>query len=124
MPSPSAPPSTPSSSSSASRRLAARVLLPLVLLAVFIALARSAPRQAAAEGQTAKGSSVTCSFSNPGYSGFCRQTQSLGKGASAAKVCSGILRCLNDVRCVKTYCDATTIRGNWKLESVETSVRP
>ena len=123
MPSPS-PSSSPPSSPSSARRLAARIFLPAVLLAMVIALASNAPRPAGAQGQIAKGSSVTCSFSNPGYSGFCRQTQSLGKGASAAKVCTTILGCLNDVRCVKTYCDATAIRGNWKLESVETSVRP
>ncbi len=121
---PSLPPSSSSSSSSPPSRRAARVLLPLLLLIVVIAFARNAPRDPAAEARTSKGATVTCSFSNPGYSGFCRQTQPLARGASPAKVCTGMLRCLNDVRCIKTYCDATTIRTNWKLESVESSLRP
>jgi hypothetical protein len=28
---------------------------------------------------------------------------------------------LNDSRCTATYCNATTIRGGWKLESVKTA---
>ena len=27
--------------------------------------------------------------------------------------------CLNDVDCLKTYCQATTIRSGWKLESAK-----
>ncbi|MEO8432604.1 MAG: hypothetical protein ABI592_13915 [Acidobacteriota bacterium] len=102
------------------------MLLPLVLLGVVIALARNGPRDGARAGSGAAdaGATVTCSFSNPGYSGFCRQAQVLARGASAAKACTGMLRCLNDVRCVKTYCEATTIRTGWKLERVETSTRP
>ena len=36
-------------------------------------------------------------------------------------VCSRVLSCLNDARCIRTYCNATTIRGGWKLETVETA---
>lgn len=62
---------------------------------------------------------VTCSFSHPSYSGLCKQTETLSKGTSGKEACESILECLNDSRCIKTYCDATTIRGGWKLESVE-----
>jgi hypothetical protein len=62
---------------------------------------------------------VTCSFSHPSYSGMCKQTEALPKGTTGKEACESILSCLNDSRCIKTYCDATTIRGGWKLESVE-----
>ena len=62
---------------------------------------------------------VTCSFSHPSYSGLCKQSETLAKDTTGKETCEGILSCLNDSRCIKTYCDATTIRGGWKLESVE-----
>jgi hypothetical protein len=67
---------------------------------------------------------VTCAaFSNPSYSSWCRVTENLREEAQADEVCQGVLRCLNDVDCVKTYCNATTIRGGWKLESVKTEAK-
>ena len=66
-------------------------------------------------------SAVTCAFSNPSYSGWCRVTQRLRSGARPRMVCSRVLSCLNDARCIRTYCNATTIRGGWKLETVETA---
>ncbi len=62
---------------------------------------------------------VTCTFSHPSYSGMCKQTETLQKGTTGKEACQSILDCLNDSRCIKTYCDATTIRGGWKLESAE-----
>jgi hypothetical protein len=67
------------------------------------------------------GSTITCAFSNPGYSGWCRVTQHLRQGARPRGFCTRVLACLNDSRCTRTYCNATTIRGGWKLESVETA---
>jgi hypothetical protein len=64
---------------------------------------------------------VTCDFSNPGYSGWCRVTKQLQPGKRPRGFCSQVLACLNDVRCIRTYCNATTIRGGWKLEKVETA---
>jgi len=64
-------------------------------------------------------STITCAFSNPSYSGWCRVTQNLRPGARPRVVCSRVLSCLNDPRCIRTYCNATTIRGGWKLETVE-----
>src|SRR6266566_6829500 len=40
-------------------------------------------------------------------------------GQALAGFCAQVLSCLNDVRCIKTYCNATTIRTGWKLEKVE-----
>lgn len=62
---------------------------------------------------------VTCDFSNPGYSGWCRVTKRLRAGQRARGICRQVLTCLNDARCIQTYCNATTIRGGWRLEKVE-----
>jgi hypothetical protein len=64
---------------------------------------------------------VTCEFSNPGYSGRCRVTKRVPAGNRPRQFCSQVLACLNDARCVRTYCNATTIRGGWKIEKVETA---
>jgi hypothetical protein len=66
-----------------------------------------------------KPQTVTCSFSNPGYSGWCRQNAPVPKDGTPDQVCQGILNCLNDTQCNATYCDATQLRGGWKLEQVE-----
>jgi hypothetical protein len=62
---------------------------------------------------------ATCTFSNPAYSGKCVQTADIPQGSTAQQACQSILQCLNNVDCIKTYCDATTIRGGWKLESAK-----
>ena len=96
------------------------------LLAIFVpALARARAGGAASSPSPTPGvaSSVTCAFSNPGYSGWCRVTQKLRPGARLRVFCSRVLSCLNDPRCSKTYCNATTIRGGWKLETVETAAK-
>ena len=62
---------------------------------------------------------ATCSFSNPAYSGYCRETADVPKDGTGSAVCADILACLNDTACIKTYCQATTVRGGWKLESVK-----
>jgi hypothetical protein len=95
-------------------RLAAAAILALLALAIFAVRTRSDP------AGTRPGRTVTCELSNPAYSGWCRVTEKLAKGVSPGDVCEGVLRCLNDVACTRTYCNATTIRGGWRLESVRT----
>lgn len=93
-----------------------RKLRPLLLAAAAagaVFLLAKAPERTPTSGRTA-----TCALSNPGYSGWCRVTESIPKNSSAAAVCQNVIRCLNDLRCAKTYCNATTIRGGWKLEAV------
>jgi hypothetical protein len=63
-------------------------------------------------------SSATCVFSNPAYSGKCTQTSPIAAGSNEQKTCESILQCLNDTRCLKTYC-GTEIRMGWKLESAK-----
>ena len=65
-----------------------------------------------------KPKTVTCSFSNPSYSGWCKQNAPLPGGGSAQQVCQDILNCLNNDQCNETFCNATQIRGNWKLEAI------
>lgn len=62
---------------------------------------------------------VTCSFSHPAYSGYCKETVDVPEGSTPAAVCQDILGCLNSTACSKNYCNATTLRGGWKLEKVE-----
>jgi hypothetical protein len=50
--------------------------------------------------------------------------ETVPNGKSATGVCREILQCLNDTRCTRTYCSATGIRGNWKLEHVVPKTRP
>ncbi len=98
-------------------RLVAATVLALIALVIFAVRTRSAP------AAPSRGRTVTCEFSNPAYSGWCRVTQKLAKRAAPGDVCEGVLRCLNDVACTKTYCNATTIRSGWRLESVRTEWR-
>jgi hypothetical protein len=62
---------------------------------------------------------ATCVFTNPGFSGKCVENADVPDGSSPMQACQSILQCLNDVDCLKTYCQATTIRSGWKLESAK-----
>lgn len=98
-------------------RLAAATLLALVALAVFAIRTRTV-------SALPRGRSVTCELSNPAYSGWCRVTEAIPKGGTPAGVCEGVASCLNNPACVvRTYCNATTIRGGWKLESIRVEWR-
>jgi hypothetical protein len=104
------------------------------LLAIFFAALAEAPASRASDSAfltpasspsltPGVASTVTCAFGNPSYSGWCRVTQQLRRGARPRGFCSRVLACLNDPRCTLTYCNATTIRGGWKLASVETALK-
>jgi hypothetical protein len=82
------------------------------LVAFFFLSSGSAPQPAADSPRT-----VTCVFRNPGYSGQCIQNQEIAAGSTAQQTCETILSCLNNVHCTQTYCQATTVRGGWTLES-------
>jgi hypothetical protein len=62
---------------------------------------------------------ATCVFTNPAFAGKCVENADVGEGSSPTQACQSILQCLNDVDCLKTYCQATTIRSGWKLESAK-----
>ena len=92
----------------------------LILFFVAVAAESASSTQASSPSTTpGAATTVTCDFSNPGYSGWCRVTKQLAAGKRPRGLCAQVLTCLNDVRCIRTYCNATTIRGGWKLEKVE-----
>ena len=97
--------------------LAAAAILGSTLLA-----AAPGPTPLAAPPEPA--ASVTCVFTNPAFAGKCTETASVPDGSSAQQSCESILKCLNDTACLKTYCQATTIRSGWRLDSVKGSQPP
>jgi hypothetical protein len=60
---------------------------------------------------------VVCGLRNQSYTGLCEERTPYVKGKKLEALCKPILDCLNDTRCIKTYCGATTIRRGWVLES-------
>jgi hypothetical protein len=87
--------------------------------AVVLLLALVATSGRAASGDSQSGATATCVFTNPAYSGACTQSTPIAAGSTAAQACQSVLSCLNNAQCEKTYCNATQIRGGWKLESVK-----
>ncbi len=70
---------------------------------------------------------VECTFTNPAYSGECDVSEETAASVPPRRACEQILSCLNDVRCTsKMYCNATSVRGGWKLVKAErgSSARP
>jgi hypothetical protein len=62
---------------------------------------------------------VKCTFANPSYAGDCVEKTTRGEKQKPAAACQPILECLNNPRCVKTYCQSTTVRQGWTLKSAE-----
>jgi len=60
---------------------------------------------------------VDCTFANPRYAGSCVEQVTPAASQTPVQACQVILACLNDTRCVKNYCRATTVRGGWSLVS-------
>lgn len=99
-----------------------------LLLAVLL-VAALAPRPASGQGEAATRLGeppvkATCVFTHPAFSGKCTQNADVAANSTASEACAAILDCLNDLRCTKTYCSATTIRGGWKLESTSPEAKP
>ncbi len=91
--------------------------IPIIVIAFVMAASPVASRPV--DDTQAATRPVTCTFSNPSYSGYCRQPASATPDQTANDACQEILACLNDVKCIKTYCNATQIRGGWHLVSAE-----
>ena len=74
--------------------------------------------QAANQAVTqAKEPPVVCGFRNASHAGLCEERTPYEQGKKLDALCKPILDCLNDSRCIKTYCGATTVRQGWMLES-------
>jgi hypothetical protein len=86
----------------------------LVILQMVAASAGLAVR--GAEAPTLK---VSCTFTNPAHAGSCVINATRKQDEKPAAACKPILDCLNNPRCVKSYCDATTLRQGWKLVSAK-----
>ena len=85
---------------------------------VMLALAAAAGAAIAMAGQE-KEAPVVCAFRNASYTGLCEERAPYEQGKKLEAICKPILDCLNDTRCIKTYCGATTIRQGWVLESAK-----
>jgi hypothetical protein len=62
---------------------------------------------------------VTCTFANASYAGDCVEKTTRMEKQKAAAACKPILDCLNNSRCAKSYCQATTVRAGWTLKKAE-----
>jgi len=98
----------------------------LILVALSIAMSgvlaggQSAPAPATpASGGQDKEPPVVCGFRNTAYAGLCEERTPYVKGKQLEVICKPILDCLNDIRCIKTYCGSTTVRQGWTLESAK-----
>jgi hypothetical protein len=90
------------------------VAIALVALAARLVLSAPESRTTPKASETY---TVECAFSNQAYSGYCRVSEKVSRTVTPAAACQNVLGCLNNSQCIKTYCNATTIRGGWKLES-------
>jgi hypothetical protein len=62
---------------------------------------------------------VECSFEHTAFAGTCVEQATPEDRQTPRQACEAILACLNDARCVRTYCQATTLRGGWTLSAVK-----
>jgi hypothetical protein len=92
----------------------------IALLLALLAVSAEAPARTQSSDAPAR---VTCAFSNPGYSGWCRATADVPQGKTGRDACLSILECLNNSQCTKSYCQGTETRGGWKLEKIEPAAK-
>ncbi len=93
------------------------VALAVVFFSALAARPAAVGQAAAADGTAQAAAKASCVFTHPAFSGKCTENVDVAENSSADEACSVILECLNDVRCTKTYCSATSLRGGWKLET-------
>ncbi|MCC6278214.1 MAG: hypothetical protein IT289_09900 [Oligoflexia bacterium] len=80
----------------------------LVILSVFFGLVNFS--------QANEPAKAVCVVHHLHYAGnYCTAETEIGANESIESACRAVEKCLNDVRCIKTYCNATTIRGGWTL---------
>jgi len=98
----------------------------LILVALSVALSGvlaggqsgPVPASPASSGRTTE-PPVVCGFRNTAYAGLCEERTPYVKDKKLEVICRPILDCLNDIRCIKTYCGSTTVRQGWTLESAK-----
>jgi hypothetical protein len=99
-----------------------------VALAIVLVSALT-PRSATGQGEASTRfeqapARASCVFSHRAFSGKCTEKVDVAENSTTDEACSVILDCLNDIRCTKTYCSATTLRGGWKLETATSGTGP
>jgi len=62
---------------------------------------------------------LACVFEHPRYVGSCTEEVTPQENQTHVQACQAVLACLNNPQCVKSYCQATTLRGGWTLVSPE-----
>ena len=100
------------------RRTLRLTALPLALAALLVVSSRRAAGAPPPRGESPR---ADCAFSNPGYSGWCRQTVPMAAGATPKQACEAVLSCLNGNACESNYCNAPNIRSGWRLEEANAS---
>ena len=100
------------------------IALSVVFVSALAARPAAVGQAVAADGTAPAAAKASCVFTHPAFSGKCTENVDVAEKSSADAACSLILDCLNDVRCTKTYCSATTLRGGWKLESATQKASP
>lgn len=100
------------------------IALSVVLASALAARPAAVGQAVAADGTAPAAAKASCVFTHPAFSGKCTENVDVAENSSADTACSLILDCLNDVRCTKTYCSATTLRGGWKLETASPKATP
>jgi hypothetical protein len=96
-----------------------RLTTPLLVSMALSVFSRT--RVAAAPAPKGASSKADCAFSNPGYSGWCRQTVPMAAGSTPKQACEAVLSCLNGNACASNYCNAQNVRGGWRLEEAKAS---
>jgi len=85
----------------------------------LLVLASTLPTQGAAQNVQGDPSTVACTFENPKFAGQCVENVTPDENQSPVQACNVVLSCLNNPRCVKIYCNATTLRAGWTLVSAQ-----
>jgi hypothetical protein len=112
-------PDTPGNRRGRSRGLQIFVALAAAMVATLtVGWAALSAATSAEEPDGAK-RTVFCTFTNPAYSGECVESTEILEDSTATKACQAILDCLNNPRCVTTYCNASTVRSGWVLKRSE-----
>jgi hypothetical protein len=98
--------------------------IPFGSLAFLAVVLLSADRAVGSPPPNANAPTADCAFSNPGYSGWCRETVPMPAGKTPKQVCEAVLSCLNGNACPSNYCNAGTNRSGWRLEEAKPSAPP
>ncbi len=101
------------------------IALSVVLASALAARPAAVGQAVAADGTAPAAAKASCVFTHPAFSGKCTENVDVAENSTRGRQpVPLILDCLNDVRCTKTYCSATTLRGGWKLESASPEASP